>query len=33
MSNYRKLLAQESPEMQTRVEKRVEQASIKLALS
>jgi transcriptional regulator with XRE-family HTH domain len=33
MSNYRKLLAQESPEMQARVEKRVEQASIKLALS
>ncbi|MBC8948497.1 MULTISPECIES: helix-turn-helix domain-containing protein [Xenorhabdus] len=33
MSNYRKLLAQESPEMQARVEKRVEQVSIKLALS
>ncbi len=33
MANYRELLAQESPEMQARVEKRVEQASIKLALS
>ncbi|MEQ1968031.1 helix-turn-helix domain-containing protein [Xenorhabdus nematophila] len=33
MANYRELLAKESPEMQARVEKRIEQASIKLALS
>ncbi|MGL4860615.1 MAG: helix-turn-helix domain-containing protein [Enterobacteriaceae bacterium] len=33
MSTYRKLLAKETPEMQARVEERVEQASIRLALS
>lgn len=33
MATYRELLAQESPEMQDRVEARVEQASIKIALS
>ena len=33
MATYRELLAKESPEMQARVEVRVEKASIKLALS
>lgn len=33
MATYRELLAKESPEMQARVEERVEKASIKLALS
>jgi transcriptional regulator with XRE-family HTH domain len=33
MATYRELLAKESPEMQARVEERVEQASIRLALS
>lgn len=32
MATYRELLAKESPEMQARVEERVEQASIKIAL-
>jgi len=33
MSTYRELLAKESPVMQTRVAKRVEEASLKIALS
>ncbi|MCC8364703.1 hypothetical protein J8V57_00135 [Xenorhabdus sp. PB61.4] len=33
MANYRELLAKESTKMQAHVEKRVEQASIKLVLS
>ncbi|WP_047963364.1 helix-turn-helix domain-containing protein, partial [Xenorhabdus khoisanae] len=33
MANYIELLAKESPEMQAHVEKRIELASIKLALS
>ncbi|HDL6964099.1 TPA: helix-turn-helix domain-containing protein [Yersinia enterocolitica] len=33
MGTYRDLLAKERPEMQARVEERVEQASIRLALS
>lgn len=33
MSTYRELLAKESPEMQTRIAERVEEASIRIAFS
>ena len=33
MATYRELLAKENPDMQTRVVERIEQASIKIALS
>lgn len=33
MSTYKELLAKESPEMQTRVAERVEEASLRIALS